>query len=300
MRSNNVRGIIAMLVAVAAFAVLDAILKVLAGRYPPMQVTAMRGASSLPFVLASVAILGQWADLRPRRIGLHLLRGLLGVFMIAAFVYALRVLSLADAYSIFFVAPLLVTAFAVPMLGERVEWQRWLAILAGLVGVLLMLRPSASAVVTLGALAAFGSAVTYALSAIMVRVLGRTDSTPAMIWTFLVVLTLASGALAAPGWVPISAGDWPWILALGALGSIAQHFIIEAFRFAPASVVAPFEYTALLWGVSIDWMFWDVLPGGRVVLGGGVVIAAGLYLLWREQRMQKELAASIESPASVH
>lgn len=300
MRSNNVRGIIAMLVAVAAFAVLDAILKVLAGRYPPMQVTAMRGASSLPFVLASVAILGQWADLRPRRIGLHLLRGLLGVFMIAAFVYALRVLSLADAYSIFFVAPLLVTAFAVPMLGERVEWQRWLAILTGLVGVLLMLRPSASAVVTLGALAAFGSAVTYALSAIMVRVLGRTDSTPAMIWTFLVVLTLASGALAAPGWVPISADDWPWILALGAFGSIAQHFIIEAFRFAPASVVAPFEYTALLWGVSIDWMFWDVLPGGRVVLGGGVVIAAGLYLLWREQRMQKELAASIESPASVH
>ena len=87
---------------------------------------------------------------------------------------------------------------------------------------------------------------------------------------------------------------------MGVAGSFGQHFITEAFRHAPASVIAPFEYTALLWGVAIDWAFWDVLPGSRVFIGGGVIIASGLYLIWRERQLHKELAASIESPASVH
>lgn len=294
MSSGNIRGIGMMLVAVAAFAAMDAVLKVLVTSYPPMQVTTLRGAASLPFVLASVALLGKWRDLKPVRYSLHLLRGVLGVVMIAGFVYALRSLSLADAYSVFFIAPLLVTAFAVPLLGEQVEWQRWLAIAVGLVGVLAMLRPSAGTIATLGAIAAFASAISYALSAIMVRALSRTDTTYSMVWSFLLLMTAFSGVFALPGWVPIRAEHWPWIVALGAIGSLAQHFITEAFRHAPASVIAPFEYTALLWGVIIDWGFWEVFPGSRVFFGGGVVIAAGLYLLWREQLAQRELAASIE------
>lgn len=300
MRTGSLRGIAAMMVAVAAFAGMDAVLKVLAGRYPPMQVSALRGASSLPFVLLTVAVLGQWRDLRPVAIRLHLVRGVLGVIMIGGFVYALGSLSLADAYSIFFIAPLMVTAFAVPLLGEHVDWRRWLAILAGLGGVLAMLRPSASSLGMLGAAGALLSALAYALSAISVRFLTRTDTTQSMVWWFLVLLTAFCGALAVPGWVAIRNEDWPWIVALGAVGSIGQHFITEAFRHAPASVIAPFEYTALLWGVGIDWAFWGVLPGARVYFGGGVVVAAGLYLIWQERRLHRELAASIESPASVH
>lgn len=300
MRSGNLRGIAAMLVAVAAFALMDAVLKVLAGRYPPLQVSALRGASSLPFVLATVALLGRWRDLRPVNVRLHLARGVLGVVMIGGFVYALGSMSLADVYSIFFVAPLMVTAFAVPLLGERVDLRRWLAIFAGLAGVIAMLQPSAGSLGTLGAVAALLSALAYALSAISVRFLTRTDTTQSMVWWFLVLLTFFCGALALPGWVPIRAGDWPWIVTLGAIGSVGQHLITEAFRHAPASVIAPFEYTALLWGVGIDWVAWHVLPGPRVFFGGGVVIAAGLYLIWRERRLHRELAASIESPASMH
>ncbi len=300
MHSGNLRGIAAMLIAVAAFAAMDAVLKVLTAVYPPMQVSALRGASSLPFVLAGVALFGQWRDLRPVRLDLHLARGLLGVVMIAGFVYAVKALSLADAYSIFFVAPLMVTAFAVPILGEHVDWRRWLAIFTGLAGVLAMLRPSAGSLGTLGAIGALLSAFAYALSAISVRVLTRTDTTRSMVWWFLVLLTIFAGLIAAPGWVPLRAQDWWWIAALGAIGSIGQHFITEAFRHAPASVIAPFEYTALIWGVAIDWAFWNVLPGARVFFGGGVVIAAGLYLIWRERRLHQELAASIESPASIH
>jgi drug/metabolite transporter (DMT)-like permease len=292
-----------MLVAVAAFAGMDAVLKVLAGHYPPMQVGALRGAASLPFVVAGVGLFGQWRDLRPVRLGLHLARGVLGIVMVAGFVYAVKILSLADAYSVFFVAPLMVTAFAVPLLGERVDWQRWTAIGAGLAGVLTMLGTSGAGVAGMSAAGIIGallSALAYALSAISVRVLTRTDTTASMVFWFLVLLTLFSGAIAAPGWVPIRGGDWWWILALGAVGTVGQHFITEAFRYAPASVIAPFEYTALIWGVAIDWTFWGVLPGGRVFVGGGIVIGAGLCLIWRERRLHKDLAASIESPASLH
>lgn len=300
MRSESLRGIGAMLVAVAAFAAMDAVLKVLASAYPAMQVTTLRGASSLPFVLAGVAIGGRWQDLRPVRLSLHLVRGVLGIIMVAGFVYAVKALSLADAYSIFFVAPLMVTAFAVPVLGEKVDWRRWAAIIIGLAGVLAMLRPSASSLGTIGAVGALVSALAYAMSAISVRILTRTDTTVSMVFWFLVMLTIFSGVLGAADWTPVRPQDWLWIAGLGAAGSVGQHFITEAFRHAPASVIAPFEYTALLWGVAIDWAFWDVLPGSKVFLGGGVVIGAGLYLIWRERQLHKDLAASIESPASVH
>jgi drug/metabolite transporter (DMT)-like permease len=299
-RAENLRGIAAMLAAVAAFAGMDTVLKVLAGHYPPMQVGALRGASSLPFVILSVAVFRRWHELRPVRVGLHLARGVLALVMLTGFVYAVKILSLADAYSIFFVAPLLVTAMAVPLLGEKVDWRRWAAIGVGLAGVLAMLRPSGSSLSTLGMIGALVSAVAYALSAISVRILTRTDTTVSMVFWFMVLLTLFAGLIAAPNWVPIRPSDWVWIATLGVTGSFGQHFITEAFRHAPASVIAPFEYTALLWGVAIDRIFWGVLPGSRVFVGGSVIIASGLYLILRERQLHKELAASIESPASVH
>lgn len=289
-----------MLAAVAAFACMDAVLKLLAGHYPPMQVGALRGASSLPFVVLSVALFGRFRDLRPVRVSLHLARGVLAIVMLAGFIYAVRVLSLADAYSIFFVAPLLVTAMAVPLLGESVDWRRWTAIGIGLGGVLVMLRPSGSTLTTLGIIGALASAGAYALSAISVRVLTRTDTTASMVFWFLVLLTLFASLLALPSWVPIRQQDWLWIAVLGVTGSFAQHMITEAFRHAPASVIAPFEYTGLLWAFILDRVIWGVLPGSRVFLGGGVIVASGLYLIWRERQLNEELAASIESPASVH
>lgn len=289
-----------MLVAVAAFAGMDAMLKVLAESYPPMQVGALRGAASLPFLLIGVALFGRWRDLRPVRISLHLARGVLGLVMVAGFIYAVKALSLANAYSIFFVAPLMVTAFAVPLLGERVEWQRWLAICAGLAGVLAMLRPSGQVMGMLGMAGALVSALAYALSAISVRVLTRTDTTVSMVFWFLLLLTLFSGLIALPGWVPVDDADWGWILLLGLLGIIGQHFVTEAFRHAPASVIAPFEYTALLWAMGIDWAVWSVLPGLRALLGASLVISAGLYLIWREHRLHRDLAAATESPANIH
>jgi drug/metabolite transporter (DMT)-like permease len=300
MFAGHLRGIAAMLVAVAAFAAMDAVLKVLTLHYPPMQVGALRGAASLPFVLASIAVLGKWRELRPVRWQLHLVRGVLAVVMLTGFIYAVKMLSLADAYAIFFVAPLLVTAFAVPILGEHVDWRRWVAIGVGLAGVLVMLRPSGEALSAIGTIGALLSAVAYALASISVRVLTRTDTTTSMVFWFLVLLTLFAGLLAIPEWIPVRLADWGWIAALGATGSIGQHFITEAFRNAPASVIAPFEYTALVWAVGIDWAFWGVVPGARLYAGAAVIVAAGLYLIWRERQLHQTLAASLEAPAGPH
>jgi len=292
MPSTTLRGIACMLIAVASFAGMDAVLKVLAGVYPPLQVGALRGASSLPFVLATVAWSGTWRDLRVVRWQLHLARGVLALIMIWGFVAAVAVLSLADAYAIFFIAPLLVTAAAVPILKEHVDWRRWVAIGVGLSGVLWMLQPGGAALDLIGALGALAAAVAYALASVSVRVMTRTETTVSLVFWFLVLLTIFAGLLALPGWVPVQDEHWPWLALLGIFGALGQHFVTEAFRAAPASVIAPFEYTAMLWAVAIDWVFWDTWPASRIWLGAGLIIACGLYLIWRERQQHQKLTAA--------
>jgi len=276
------RGIGAMLLAVALFAFMDAMMKHLVGHYPPMQVASLRGFASLPFVLLPIVLRGNYRRLVPVRWSLHWFRGALGVVMLWAFVYSVRELSLADAYSIFLCAPLVVTALSVPLLGERVDARRWIAIGVGMAGVLVMLRPSAAQWITLGGVAALAAAICYSLSVISVRILTRTDTTESMVFWVMAMLAVGAGVLAVPAWVPVQPEHVPWLVGIGFVGAGGQHFITEAFRHAPASVVVPFEYTALLWGVALDFAIWSVLPGMVTLAGGAVVIAAGLYLARRE------------------
>jgi drug/metabolite transporter (DMT)-like permease len=281
-----------MLAAAALFSGMDAILKLFAGYYPPVQVSAMRGAASIPFVLLPLILTGRLGELRPVRWPLQMLRGALGIAMLVTFVYAVRALSLANAYAVFLVAPLLIAGLSVPFLGERVDLRRWIAIFVGLGGVLVMLRPSTSGLVSLGALAAFASAVCYAATAITSRVLLRTDSTVSVVFGFLVCLTVIAGLLAWPNWVALRSEHWGWLAAMGLLGALGQHFIIDAFRHAPASVLAPFEYTALIWGALIDWFAWATLPTLNVLIGGGIVVVTGIYLVRRERQPVAALPAS--------
>lgn len=272
-----------MFIAVAAFSFMDALLKLFAAHYPPLQVTAIRGAASLPFVVLPLWYSGRLGELRPTRLGLHLLRGALGVVMLGAFVFALREASLASVYALYMGAPLLIAALAALWLGEKADAGRWIAIVIGFIGVLIILQPRAGGLPLLAGLAATISALCYALAVITARVLTRTDRSAAMVFSFLLIMSLVAGALALPGWVPIRAEDWGLIAAVGALGAVGQHYITEAFRHAPAAVVAPVEYTALLWGLAIDFVVWSVAPNLTVLGGASLVVAAGVYVTWRER-----------------
>jgi drug/metabolite transporter (DMT)-like permease len=283
-RSEHMRGILAMLFAVALFSVMDAQLKLLAGHYGPMQVSFLRGATALPFVLLPILLRGRLARLRLVNVRLHLLRGALAVLMLGSFVYAVRESSLATTYSIFMCAPLLVAALSAPLLGERVARAQWAAIAAGLAGVLLMIAPRGGQWVSLGALAAVVAAATYSLAVVSLRLLSRTETPESMVFWFTALLSVGAGLLAIPGWLPLQLDHWPLFVGVGVTGALGQHFITDAFRNAPAAVVAPFEYTALLWGVALDLVVWRVLPGGVTLAGGAIVIGAGLYLMARERR----------------
>jgi drug/metabolite transporter (DMT)-like permease len=280
---SHLRGVLSMLVAVAAFSLMDASMKTLAPHYPPMQITTLRGLTSLPLVLLWALVDGGPAQLVRVRWPLHLLRGVLSVVMLVAFVYALKTLPLTEAYSLFFVAPLLITALAVPILGEKVGWRRWAAIVVGLCGTLIVLRPTGSGMLSLGGLAVLVSATGYSLSAITVRVLGRTDSTQSMVFWMLAMLSVFSIAFAWRDWVPLDAAHWKPIVVLGLSGAIGQYGITEAFRRAPASVIAPLEYTALIWGLGLDWFLWGTLPDRWMMAGAAVIVACGLYLVRRER-----------------
>ena len=277
------RGMWMMLASVGLFSLMDAGLKTLSAHYPPFQVAALRGASSLPLVLAwALATAGPMPLLRVRW-PLHLLRGVLGIAMMASFVYALKRLPLSTAYSIFFVAPLLITALSVPFLGERVGPRRWTAIGIGLIGVLVVLRPTGEDVLTTAGLAVLVAALGYSVSAITVRVLSRTDSTQAITFWLLALMALGAGAFAWPQWVPLRI-EHGWIIAaIGVGGALGQYTITEAFRLGEASLIAPLEYTALIWGVGLDLALWGVLPDHMTWLGASIIIASGLYLLRRER-----------------
>ncbi|MCB4367006.1 DMT family transporter [Hydrogenophaga taeniospiralis] len=288
-----------MLMAVGAFALMDAVLKTLSARYPVLQIATLRGLTALPLVLAYISWRGAWPSVLRIRWKLHLLRGVLGVIMLALFTRGVRELPLSATYTLFFIAPLLITALSVPVLKERVPRAHWWAIGVGFVGVLIALRPSGedlqAGFVTLGGLAVLTAALCYAVAAVAGRLVSRTDSSESMILSMMVFMSVGGGILAAPQWVPMASADALLLLALALTGFVGQLAITEAFRHGQASAVAPFEYTALAWGVALDWLVWQTLPAAHTWLGAAIIVGSGLYLVRREKRIT-EVHANAEHP----
>ena len=280
--SGTRRGVVAMFVAVAVFALMDALLKELAAFYPPLQVAGLRSAASLPFLVGPLLLLGKIRELKPVTLRYHLLRGVLGIVMLPLFVYAVKNQSLTATYGIFMCAPLMIVALSALLLREQVDGGRWLAVGAGLAGVWIMLQPDVSQFERSAGLAALGSAVCYALAAVTTRRLTISDTPYSVMFSFLLIVAVACLLLAIPAWVPVRAEHWLLITLAGLLGAIAQYTITEAFRLAPASTIAPIEYTALFWGIALDFTWWSAKPGLRLLLGAVLVVAAGLYVLHRE------------------
>ena len=298
-RSGNLRSITAMLIAVGCFTLMDAVLKTLSARYPVLQIATLRALCGLPLVLSYITLRQAWHKVWRVRWPLHVLRGILGIVMLSLFTTGVSQMPLSASYALFFIAPLLITILSVPVLKERVPPAHWWAIAIGFGGILIALQPSGqdlqAGLVRGGGLAVLGAACCYAVTAVVGRLSSRTDSTESMILWMMVIMALGAGTLAAPNWVHVPLSEAPVLLALGLTGFGGQLAITEAFRHGQASAVAPFEYTALAWGVGLDWLIWHTLPAAHTWLGAAIIIASGIYIVKREKRIS-EVHATAEHP----
>lgn len=287
-RADNVPlGIGMMLLAVFLFSIMNVLVKTLTAGYSINQVVFFRSVFALLPVLAMLmATPGGFAGLRTRRPLGHLWRGTVGFVAIFLTFWSFGLLPLADAVSITFAAPLIMTALAQPVLGEKVGVHRWSAVLVGFAGVLLIVQPDGH-VFTLGALVALSAAFGQAVAMITVRHLSRTEPPVTIVFWLFVLTSTYSGVTLPWTWQSPTLTDWGLFILTGVVGGGGQLCLTKAFSLAPAGSVSPFNYTQVLWAALFGWILWDHVPADHVVLGAAVVAASGLYILHRETRRKR-------------
>ncbi len=280
-RRGHLRAIGLATLGFGLFSAGDAIMKMLSAGYPLPQTVFFNALFSMIPIVALALASGGPRMLGTRRPGLHLLRGALGLATGYAGYFAFSHMPMADVYAILFAAPLLITLLSALVFKERVDGRRWLAVLAGFAGVLLMSRPTAG-IVDVGALGAVACALCYASSALVIRHWGRTETSLSFPFYANLLALPVLGALLPAVYVPPTAGDLAVMAVGGVVSGVALTCILTAFRIAPSPVVAPFQYTQMLWGVLFGFLLFGDAPEPRLAIGGAVVIGSGLYLLRRE------------------
>lgn len=283
LRNAPIRGLLYMLAAVFCISAMDAAAKWLTGGYPPAEIIFLGRIPAMAFSIWLAIGRGGVTTLRTDRLGLNLLRGLCGAGTLVGFFLALRQLPLADTVAITFVAPLLMSALSVLLLGERVDPRRWIAIGAGFVGVLVIVQPSGTGFGA-GAVFALASAFCYALFNILARKLSASEPSHTQLFWASVVLVVG-GAVPTPfQWVPLREADYPAFAVFSLVGTFGQFLLIQAFRHAQVSLLASLEYTAIIWATLFGFLFWNQLPTLTVLAGAGIIAASSLYIAQREAR----------------
>lgn len=281
-------GIVWVIVAVLLLATMDALLKWMVARYPVLQIVFLRNVIALLPVAVYILRGPGWAAMRTDRLPALLGRSLLSLIAIALLTLALGRMQLAEATAVLFVAPLFVTALSVPLLAERVGVHRWAAVLFGFAGVLIMIRPGAG-VLGFGAVLALGSALFYALTMIAIRYLSRTESTAAIVGYNQIGMAVVTGAFMPVQWVTPTPVDAVLFVGLGLLAGFGQLALTKACSLAPVSVLAPFDYTSMLWAVLLGFWIWHELPDAFVIVGAVIVAASGIYIVRHETSPGVEL-----------
>jgi drug/metabolite transporter (DMT)-like permease len=289
------KGIALKLASLLLFGMMSALIRGFGDTVPVGQVVFFRSAFAIVPVVIIYAARGELMDaLRTDHPFGHLARGVVSVFGMFLSFAALARLPLVEATAISFAAPLIVVALAALILKERVRAYRWSAVAIGFVGVIVMLTPyldlrgAAATGPAIGALLALGAAFCNAGTAIQTRRLTVTETTSAIVFYFSSFCTLA-GLLTLPfAWHPPTGPEFAKLVAIGLFAGVGHILLTEGYRFAPASVLAPFEYTAMVWAFVLGYVMFGETPTPAVVLGAVIIAASGLIVIWREHLLGLE------------
>jgi drug/metabolite transporter (DMT)-like permease len=286
-----VAAILLMLATMAVFVSTDSIAKYLMRSYPVAEVTWARFVFHLPVVVALMAGQGAIRVVRTKRLLLQLARSLAQLMSTAIFFVAIAFMPLATAIAIGFVQPLLVTALSVPLLGEKVGPRRWAAVATGFVGALVIVRPGVG--MDWAALLPLGMALCSAFYQVMTRRVAAVDSPATSVFYNAILGALAMSAVAPFDWRPPDAAGWALFAIVGVLGASGHLLLIHAFTRAPASLLAPYTYTQLVWATLLGFALFGDLPDGWTLLGATIIVGSGLYVIYRERRQALAAQASI-------
>ena len=275
-------GIVLMLLAMALFSITDGLCKSLAAAgYHPIQIAWGRFLFITLFLLPPLAA-NRFRALHTARPGLQLLRGLAMLGSSVFFISALPLMALADATALAFVTPFFVTALAIPLLGERIGIRRWMAVVVGFIGVLIIVRPGGSGF-QVAALFPVVSAACGALGFIITRMMRISEPRlTTLAFSALTALAATSSAV-LPVWQPLNAQAMFILLGVGGLSALSQYVLILAFQHAEPSLLAPFLYSQILWATLVGFVLFGALPDMATLIGAAIIIACGLYVLYRER-----------------
>lgn len=304
---NPKRGILLKLAAVAAFVVMQALIKALDGRVPAGEVVFFRSLAALPVILVWLA----WQ--RELKVGLktnnlmgHFWRGAIGTLAMGLGFAGLAMLPLPEVTALQYAAPILVVVFAAMFLGEQVRVFRLTAVALGMIGVLIVLSPrltalsegQVEAVQALGAVIVLMSAVFAALAQIFVRNLVQRERAATVVLYFMLTSMLLSLLTIPYGWVMPTAFDLAVLVAVGLLGGVGQGLMTSAYRFADASVIAPFDYASMLLAIIVGYVVFAEVPTLATLSGAALIVLAGILIIWRESRlgMERDRARKVMTP----
>ena len=304
---NLLRAIGFKLISALLFAAMSAFVRQLGDVAPVGQMVFFRSACAIPPVLLIYALRGElMTAVRTRRPLGQLGRGALSVAGMFTNFSSLTRLPLADATAISFASPLITVALAAVILKETVRLYRWSAVLVGFAGVIVMLIPhfdlshyataGAASVATAGSIFAITAAFCNAGTVIQTRRLAQSETTSSIVFYFSLVTALA-GAVTLPfAWHTPTGSELVMLISLGVFGGIAHIFLTESYRHATASVIAPFDYSAMLWALLLGYWVFGELPSALVYLGASIVTGAGLFVIWRERQLGLQRAREAEGP----
>jgi drug/metabolite transporter (DMT)-like permease len=292
-RSARLAGIALMVLSIFMFSFGDAMGKFLVGTYSVGQLLFLRACAAL-LLLSPLIWTQRHQFLHLERPRLQLFRVVLSTLEVAAFFLATVYLPLADVITYYLAGPIFVTAMSAIFLGEKVGWRRWTAILIGFCGVLIALRPSAQTV-SLPALIALGGSLSFATLMLITRSLRKTPDIVMASSQFVGTFSLGA-VLSAFNWVPPTSGSLVFFALAGVVSVTALFCVNRSLKLAPASVVVPYQYSMIVWAVMFGYVVFGDVPQPATIVGAAIIIAAGIYIFFREQALGKEETA-VNPPA---